>query len=350
MAGPSPTAVLSPTCRTPSGWRWLVAAGGSAIALGASPLVAAEWIVPDDFALIQWAIEAASDGDVVLVRPGEYFEVIDFLGKAITVRSLEGPESTVINGRLASDSVVSFSSGESANSVLEGFELREGTGSTDIFWAYGGGVFVWNAAATIRDCILRENVVTTDGGGLYVRNGSVHLENVRFESNATEWYNGGAIYARDATVVAIGCVFVANHTNGGGGAALLEQASGSFVDCRFEANTADRGGAIKLNGGPSLLVEGCLFLANVSQGWGGALQGACDSIIVRTSEFVSNRAGGEGGAIDSDGGTLLVEQCQFIANESLGRGGGICRNGPATVVRDTHFEGNLGVEGEGGGL
>lgn len=350
MAGPSPTAVLSPTCRTPSGWRWLVAAGGSAIALGASPLVAAEWIVPDDFALIQWAIEAASDGDVVLVRPGEYFEVIDFLGKAITVRSLEGPESTVINGRLASDSVVSFSSGESANSVLEGFELREGTGSTDIFWAYGGGVFVWNAAATIRDCILRENVVTTDGGGLYVRNGSVHLENVRFESNATEWYNGGAIYARDATVVAIGCVFVANHTNGGGGAALLEQASGSFVDCRFEANTADRGGAIKLNGGPSLLVEGCLFLANVSQGWGGALQGACDSTIVRTSEFVSNRAGGEGGAIDSDGGTLLVEQCQFIANESLGRGGGICRNGPATVVRDTHFEGNLGVEGEGGGL
>ncbi|MGA0172197.1 MAG: right-handed parallel beta-helix repeat-containing protein [Phycisphaerales bacterium] len=323
---------------------------GGAILLAASPLTAAEWIVPDDFALIQWAIEAASDGDVVLVRPGEYFEVIDFLGKAITVRSLEGPEVTVINGRLASDAVVSFSTGESLDSILQGFELREGTGSTDIFWAYGGGVFIWNASATIRDCILRENVVTTDGGGLYVLNGAAVLENVRLESNATEWYNGGGIYARNASVHATGCEFVSNHTNGGGGAVLLEQASGSFIDCRFELNTADRGGAIKLNGGPSLLIESCLLLGNISDGWGGAVQGACDSMVVRSSEFVANRAGGEGGAIDSDGGVLLIEQCQFIANECLGRGGGICRNGAGTVVLDSTFEGNLGRDGEGGGL
>lgn len=336
--------------RSRAAGHWLAAAVGAGLGVATNPLSAAEWVVPDDFALIQWAIDAASDGDVVVVRPGEYFEVIDFRGKAITVRSLEGAETTVINGRLASDSVVSFSSGESVDSVLEGFELREGTGSTDIFWAYGGGVFVWNASATIRDCILRDNLVTTDGGGLYVRNGSVQLENVRFEANATEWYNGGAIYARDATVVAVGCEFIANQTNGGGGAALLEQASGSFVDCRFEANTADRGGAIKLNGGPSLLVEGCLFLANLSQGWGGAVQGGCDSMTFRASEFVSNRAGGEGGAIDSDGGVMLVEHCEFIANEGLGRGGAICRNGAGTIVQDTRFEGNVGIDGEGGGL
>jgi polygalacturonase len=47
--------------------------------------------VPQDFAAIQTAIVAAQDGDTVLVAPGTYFENINFIGKAIEVRSSGGP-------------------------------------------------------------------------------------------------------------------------------------------------------------------------------------------------------------------------------------------------------------------
>lgn len=55
--------------------------------------------VPADQPTIQQAIDAAVDGDVVvLVSPGTYNENIDFKGKAITVRSIAGPNATVFRG------------------------------------------------------------------------------------------------------------------------------------------------------------------------------------------------------------------------------------------------------------
>ena len=57
------------------------------------------WNVPGNFMTIQEAIDAAKDGDSVVVDPGTYTENIDFLGKAITVRSNDpDPTLTTING------------------------------------------------------------------------------------------------------------------------------------------------------------------------------------------------------------------------------------------------------------
>ncbi len=50
------------------------------------------------FSSIQAAIDAAADGDEVVVAPCVYFETINFLGKAICLRSSDGPEVTVIDG------------------------------------------------------------------------------------------------------------------------------------------------------------------------------------------------------------------------------------------------------------
>jgi len=58
-----------------------------------------------DFRTIQRAINAATDGDVVLVAPGTYMEYdIRFHGKAINVKSRAGPEVTIIDGTILATS------------------------------------------------------------------------------------------------------------------------------------------------------------------------------------------------------------------------------------------------------
>ena len=89
----------------------------------AGTVFAATVHVPGDQPTIQAGIEAAGDGDVVLVAPGTYMEDINFLGKAITVMGDGGADGTVIDGG-RSDWVVRFDSREHEDSVLEGFTIR----------------------------------------------------------------------------------------------------------------------------------------------------------------------------------------------------------------------------------
>ncbi len=65
---------------------------------GLEQAAGATYYVPDDFATIQEVIDAAEDGDEIIVRDGTYHENIDFLGKAITVLSEHGPATTIIDG------------------------------------------------------------------------------------------------------------------------------------------------------------------------------------------------------------------------------------------------------------
>jgi hypothetical protein len=56
---------------------------------------AATIYVPDDYTTIQAATDASANGYTIIVRPGTYVENIDFVGKAITVKSELG--AAVIN-------------------------------------------------------------------------------------------------------------------------------------------------------------------------------------------------------------------------------------------------------------
>ncbi|MBN2588373.1 MAG: hypothetical protein JXA96_00805, partial [Sedimentisphaerales bacterium] len=66
----------------------------------ADRIIYVDYDCPADFNNIQAAIDDANDGDIVLVAPGTYTgegnRDIDFMGKAITVKSEYGPESCII--------------------------------------------------------------------------------------------------------------------------------------------------------------------------------------------------------------------------------------------------------------
>jgi len=144
--------------------------------------------VPKQFKTIQEGINAAVDGDVVLVDHGTYFENINFLGKKITVASYfyldhkkQHIKKTIINGSKPADpnfgSVVSFVSGEDTNSVLSGFTITEGAGTLFLLpdtppMRVGGGIICWASGATISNNIIVQNSLSgapwTMGGGIEI--------------------------------------------------------------------------------------------------------------------------------------------------------------------------------------
>ena len=138
--------------------------------------------IPADYPTIQAGINAASNGNIVLVVNGTYFENINFKGKAITVASrylIDGNTNhitnTIINGSQPSHpdsgSVVTFRSGEDTTSILMGFTITGGIGSFHGVDARGGGgIKCHNSGAKILHNIIENNHVTSNtmvtvGGG-----------------------------------------------------------------------------------------------------------------------------------------------------------------------------------------
>ena len=136
--------------------------------------------VPSDHPTIQSGINAATDGDTVIVDKGHYVENINFNGKNIVLGSLfliNGDTSyisqTVIDGN-NSGSVVTFSNGETQSAILCGFTITGGTGTIDSVSIefFGGGIFISGAFPVIRRNIIKDNIMITGanrGGGIAIK-------------------------------------------------------------------------------------------------------------------------------------------------------------------------------------
>jgi hypothetical protein len=130
--------------------------------------------VPGEYSLIQAAIDAAADGDTVLIADGIYTgdrnRDLDFHGKAILVTSENGPRATIIDSEGSYDDfhrAFSFQSGEGESSVVKGLGIRGG------FYYYfpGGGIRCVGSSPTIVDCIFEDNI-GDQGGGIYCEGGA----------------------------------------------------------------------------------------------------------------------------------------------------------------------------------
>lgn len=111
--------------------------------------------VPSQYPTIQQGINAAKDGDTVLVEPGLYYEEINFHGKGICVKSEEGPAQTMWEG-LYQIKFAHFMSGEDTTSVLCGFMLTN---------SYNGILLESSCSPTIRNCIIKNMAYTGIIGG-----------------------------------------------------------------------------------------------------------------------------------------------------------------------------------------
>jgi enterochelin esterase family protein len=132
--------------------------------------------VPAEYPFIQTAINAAVNGDTVLVADSTYYENINFRGKAIVVAShfLTTGDSAhilknIIDGSQPSNpdsgSTVYFISGEDTNSVLSGFTITGGSGTLlqpPLMYSLergGGGIFCFFAGPRISDNLISGNQI-----------------------------------------------------------------------------------------------------------------------------------------------------------------------------------------------
>jgi len=198
--------------------------------------------VPADYTTIQEAIDDAADGDTVLVSSGTYRENIDFTGKAVTVKSAEGPSVTSIDGgRMGS--VVSFKNGEGNRSVLEGFTVTNGSGTLSGPYGYGGGIYCWFSTPTITGNVITGNTANYQGGGIYC----ISADSFLITYN-TICYNvshkGGGIYLSAESNPTIACnTIFDNCAELDGGALYCNWYSNpALVNNDICANTAGYGG------------------------------------------------------------------------------------------------------------
>lgn len=207
--------------------------------------------VPADKATIQSAILAASNGDTVLVSPGTYKERIDFSKRAITVKSVSGPTVTIVDGA-GLGPVVSFTQGENATSVLQGFTIQNGAGGS-VGLGQGGGITIEGSSPTI----IGNRVVNNNGGGIAILNGAgTQILSNTITGNSSGSDGGGIVLWASGAVLIRDNIITGNTSNGnGGGIATVNAAPATIVDNLIAGNKAGGAGGLSFSNPPLALVN-----------------------------------------------------------------------------------------------
>jgi len=228
--------------------------------------------VPEDHPTIQAAIEASVEGDVILVAAGVYTESVDFLGKPVTVRSSDGAEVTTIDAGWTG-SVVTFDSGKAADSVIEGFTIRHGSGTRIASVTVGGGIYCRGSSPTIRGNRIIENRADLGGGVYCWQLASPTIEENLIARNSADWTGGGD----------------------GGGILCEEDAAPLIVGNTIEENTSTfRGGGIAGNFSAAPVILDNVIRGNNAPFAGGGIACTRDSMArIQGNRIVDNESGSD---------------------------------------------------------
>jgi hypothetical protein len=202
----------------------------------AAPMAAAATLnVPYQYRTIQSGINAAQAGDTVLVADGTYTGTgnrdLDFGGKDITVRSVSGAASTIIDcqGSAASPHRgFTLHTGEGPAATIDGFTIKNGYAPVidagAYTAAYGGGIDTQGSSATVADCVITGCTVSAQS----VNGGGIFMGQYGTLTNCTVSNNTGGGVAVELAATVTNCVVFGNTTrvgtagiDGGGGLNLV---------------------------------------------------------------------------------------------------------------------------------
>jgi len=334
--------------------------------------------VPADYATIQEAINAAVDGNIIIVADGIYTgsgnRDIDFMGKEITVKSENGPANCTIDcqGSLsAPHRGFRFDSGEDSNSILSGFTIINGFGPTAAMIGYypaGGAIFCKDSSPTIEDCVFRNNEADERisywgrGGAIACTYSSAIIKDCTFENNHA--YDGGGLYTERNSAIITGCTFTGNIASNGGGlesreAAILIENSVFNNNCvtGYGGGIYCDGASISdvFNGGDTIIISNCVIYDNVAYnpGMGSGITGGIewspnwyDVMKVVNCTVVNNWAEAAGGIRGGFPGDINVTNCIVRGNSpgQLVKGNGSMTATYSNIQDSFPGEGNIDAD------
>ncbi len=275
--------------------------------------------IPGDFTTIQECISFAVSGvDECLVAPGSYDENINFLGKAITVRSSGGAGVTTITGAGLNDSVVKCISGEGLDTILDGFTVTGGDASN------GGGMFNAGSSPTVTNCTFNGNSAALLGGGMTnLGSSSPAVTNCTFSGNSA-LFGGGMVNTLSSSPTVTNCTFNGNSASVAAGGGMYNfESSPTVTNCTFSGNTSDGGGGMSNTGG-SPTVTNCTFSGNSAVGGGGMLNTLSSSPTVTNCVLWGNSPD----EVFDDGSSTTVTTYSDISGGFAGEG---------NINADPHF-------------
>jgi len=262
---------------------------------------------------IQDAIDVAFPGDEVVVTNGIYQSggraiqgtmtnrVVVI--KPLMVRSVNGPDVTIIRGEQASDTTNGAGAVRCVyltnQATLVGFTLTNGSTLTQGYSEEISGGGLWSASrmVVVSNCVLLGNTGRSSGGAF-----SGTLKNCLLVGNSSD--GGGG--ATSSTL--IDCTLRRNSGGNGGGGAL----SSILINCTVAENSASRGG-----GASGSTLTNCVLKGNRAEGaWIGYYGGGAANSILYGCTLIGNSASDQGGgAFD-----CTLNSCLLIGNSAAYEG------------------------------
>lgn len=242
--------------------------------------------------------------------------------------------------------------------------------------ADGGGMRFWGDL-TANNLIVTENSVTTNppdtdknmrGGGLYLLEGTVVLNNSRIEDNVvgdlaylSAAHEGGGLSIHTSNVTLNNTIVTGNSATVGGGITLVATCSSGNITLtggQIQNNVAhDSGGGIEIHSSgtfncPIILTDSTIS-NNSALTAGGILSAGGGFVTIDNSTITANHALIEAGGIRNFTDQLVIRNSTISQNvaEGNGRGGGIANDASSelTIETSTSIVGNSATR-EGGGI
>ena len=288
--------------------------------------------VGQPFTTIQRALDMAYDGDIVLVEPGTYVENLDFAGKRVALLSAQGPDETTIDGRgctrgLDVCSTLTFASGESHQTWVEGFTIVGGSG-TRLPEAERAAM---DPRASRVDGIRLG--VPTVGGAVLARTASPTLARLELREGQATFGGGLAILGGKATIIQDPL----NSLRGArrGGSDIRQDSNEGVADVRMiQVSVVDNlallsGGGIYIDGGVLTVQEGRITGNEALNG--GGIAAVASEVYMNQVEMLKDRAGEAGGALHLSRAT----RAQAVMSAMVE---GWAAQGALSYVADSHLD------------
>ncbi len=301
---------------------------------------------------IQQAINAAGDGDTIIVPPGKYLENLDFLGKDIILQSIDPYDPNVVAATIIDGGgvgpAVKFRNGEPFSTVLTGFTIQNGQGGTRENYHYGGGIYITNGSSpTIENNIIMNNRADY-GSGISIHDRS----RPRIKDNSI--YNNSSGEQASAIYVASAQAFVEDNT------IFANSNSTSALHCT-DSNVNFFGNTIEGHDGRGIYLESGIYeLRNniIEANKTGLYVDDRDVEVVIANNIIENNYGDHyhGGGINLFRASVAQITGNSLRNNRAGsdsrlyRGGAIYINNSSGLqanIEDNLIEHNIAADGAG---